>query len=96
MDGYLDYRIMYDVIEFLFQVEGYSYTLQNIKEMNINDRAVGGLGLKLKVYRNGDYGAPAVVHFNTRQAGRGLRDKEKGPIFERVCDFVYLCIYIDK
>ncbi|KAF6020846.1 hypothetical protein EB796_020834 [Bugula neritina] len=64
--------------------EGYSYVLQHIKEVDASDNAVGGSGLKLKVFRNGDYGRPAIVYFNTRQASRGIKDSKL--IFERLLD----------
>lgn len=69
-------------ISYFPQDAGYSYTLQHIKEMDADDRAVGGAGLKLKVYRNGQYTTPAIVYFNSRQASRGIKDNKL--VFERV------------
>lgn len=40
----------------------------------MSDSAVGGSGLKLKVYVNGDYGVPSLVYFNKRQQSRGISD----------------------
>jgi len=48
----------------------------------MKDSVVGGVGLKLKVFKNGEYEIPTVVHFNTRQASRGIKDSEL--VFERV------------
>ena len=45
------------------------------------------MGLKLKLYRNGDYGKPAIVYFNTRQASRGIKDSKL--VFERVSEQYY-------
>lgn len=56
--------------------------MQHIKEVDMKDSVVGGVGLKLKVFKNGEYEIPTVVHFNTRQASRGIKDSEL--VFERV------------
>lgn len=80
------------VVIIILQDAGYSYTLQHIKQVDASDSSVGGIGLKFKVYRNGEYEKPSIVYFNTRQASRGIKDSKL--VFERVsCICAYNICY---
>lgn len=79
----------FDPILHCLQETGHAYRMQHIKEID----AVGGAGLKLKVYNNGNYDKPAIVYFNPQQASKGIKDSKL--VFERVSLKTAVCWLID-
>ncbi|XP_048584983.1 doublecortin domain-containing protein 1 [Nematostella vectensis] len=50
-----------------------SYKFQHISEIDANSRLLGKQGLRLKVYENGHTDGEAIIHFNLREAEKGIQ-----------------------